>query len=301
MMSSASDPIDISDSDEGIIDLVSDEEVIELESDDEPAMEVVPETDSEPEEGPDYVFDDIGVGEAFDIAILVVSSPVVSVMDISSSDTTDSVSSSALRAVGHSAHATGCGSIKELIAPTTLEMGGPSRAILAEVDDERVSEPRKEVPSVFETGGLSRPTTSSSFIERFRAAGFPVPPELETGGPSRPPPTVSPSDPYYRSPMFPPTLEERIDSIETLQHVFMHRIDRELDVIRQRRINDAEQMIILTSASARHDVTFGMTDSKISEVQARVTTLAHGMRVIEEDLARVRAALETRPPHPPLQ
>ncbi|MFS7975179.1 hypothetical protein Hanom_Chr10g00877381 [Helianthus anomalus] len=56
-MSSASDPIDISDSDERIFDLVSDEEVIELESDDEPAMEVVPETDSEPEEDPDYVFD----------------------------------------------------------------------------------------------------------------------------------------------------------------------------------------------------------------------------------------------------
>ncbi|KAJ0805205.1 hypothetical protein HanPI659440_Chr02g0047091 [Helianthus annuus] len=378
-MSSASDPIDISDSDEGIIDLVSDEEVIELESDDEPAMEVLPETDTEPEEDPDYVSvdvlsgvsgegeiialggpvlmddildlgdvlvpgvvvvghpdghliidipplaievprvdvpaggdkvpvfhvdhvdDDIGVGEAFDIAILEVSSPVVSVMDIPSSDTTDSVSSSALRAVGPSAHATDCGTPAELIAPTTLEMGGPSRAILAHVDDERVSEPRREIPSVFEIGGPSRPATGSPFLERFRAGGFPMPPELETGGPSRPSPTMSPFDPYYRSPMFPPTLEERIDSIEMLLHVFMHRIDRELDVIRQRRINDAEQMIILTSASARHDVTFGMTDSNISEVQARVTTLAHGMRVIEEDLARVRAALETRPPHPPPQ
>ncbi|MFS7936535.1 hypothetical protein Hanom_Chr05g00416711 [Helianthus anomalus] len=237
-MSSASDPIDILDSDEGIIDLVSDEEVIELESDDESAMEVVPETDTEPEEDPDYVSvdtlsgvsvpgvvvvrrpdghlildipplaievplvdvpaggdkvlvshvdhvdDDLGVGEAFDIAILEVSSPVVSVMDISSSDTTDSVSSSTLRAVGPSAHATDCGSAAELIAPTTLEMGGPSRAILAQVDDERVSEPRKVVPSVFETGGPSRPTNASSFIERFRAAGFSVPPELETGGPS---------------------------------------------------------------------------------------------------------------------
>ncbi|KAJ0480218.1 hypothetical protein HanIR_Chr13g0629061 [Helianthus annuus] len=378
-MSSASDPIDISDSDEGIIDLVSDKEVIELESDDEPAMEVVPETDTEPEEDPDYVSvdvlsgvsgegeiialggpvlmddildlgdvlvpgvvvvghpdghliidipplaievprvdvpvggdkvpvfhvdhvdDDIGVGEAFDIAILEVSSPVVSVMDISSSDTTDSVSSSALRAVGPSAHATDCGTPAELIAPTTLEMGGPSRAILAQVDDERVSEPRREIPSVFEIGGPSCPATASPFIERFRAAGFLVPPKLETGGPSRPPTTMSPSDPCYRSPMFPPTLEKRIDSIEMLLHVFMHRIDRELDVIRQRRINDAEQMIILTSASARHDVTFGMTDSKISEVQARVTTFAHGMRVIEEDLARVRAALETRPPQPPPQ
>ncbi|MFS7989433.1 hypothetical protein Hanom_Chr11g01046781 [Helianthus anomalus] len=245
--SSASDPVDISDSDEGIIDLLSDEEVIELESDDEPAMEVVPETDTEPEEDSDYVsvdtlsgvsgereiialgcpmlMDDIfdlgdvlvpgvvvvgcpdghlifdipplaievplvdvpaGGDKAFDIAILEVSSPVVSVMDISSSDTTDSISSSALRAVGPTAHATGCGPAEELIAPTTLEMGGPSRAILAQVDDERVSEPRREIPSVFEIGGPSRPATANPFIERFRAAGFPVPPELETGGPSQP-------------------------------------------------------------------------------------------------------------------
>ncbi|MFS7936512.1 hypothetical protein Hanom_Chr05g00416441 [Helianthus anomalus] len=79
----------------------------------------------------------------------------------------------------------------------------------------------REIPSIFEIGGLSRLATANPFIERFRAGGFPMPPELETGGLSQ------------------PTLEERIGSIEMHLHMFMRRIDRELDVIRQRRINDA--------------------------------------------------------------
>ncbi|KAJ0587792.1 hypothetical protein HanOQP8_Chr04g0140221 [Helianthus annuus] len=76
----------------------------------------------------DYVNDDLGEGEDFDIAILEVSSPVVSVMEITSSGSIESVSSSALRAVGLSAYPTDVSSISEPVTPTTVEMGGPSHS-----------------------------------------------------------------------------------------------------------------------------------------------------------------------------
>ncbi|MFS7936196.1 hypothetical protein Hanom_Chr05g00412651 [Helianthus anomalus] len=50
--------------------------------------------------------DDIGDGEVLDIAILEVSSPVVSVIDISSSDTSDDASSTEIRQAGLRADAT---------------------------------------------------------------------------------------------------------------------------------------------------------------------------------------------------
>ncbi|KAJ0548814.1 hypothetical protein HanIR_Chr08g0388031 [Helianthus annuus] len=54
----------------------------------------------------DHLDDEIGDGEALDIVILEVSSPVISVVDISSSDTSDDASSSAIRHDGLRADAT---------------------------------------------------------------------------------------------------------------------------------------------------------------------------------------------------
>ncbi|MFS7995782.1 hypothetical protein Hanom_Chr12g01122041 [Helianthus anomalus] len=106
---------------------VYDDDVVPLEisSDNEPIVEIISSDDSNdesnPEEDPDYMYDeipnevlvfhidhldeDIGDGKVIDIGILEMSSPVVSIVDVSSSDVSDRVSFAALRCAGRRANA----------------------------------------------------------------------------------------------------------------------------------------------------------------------------------------------------